>query len=883
MEIVNLIQRFKSLPVKSRNLLRFGVILGLVVALPLFVWGLIKFNFDIRNRAASGEPGVCVAQNKTVTVTPISDTNGTCHSIQAAVDAVTGDGYTIRIEPGTYDVASTININGKSNLTITGNEQAGSGAAVINRTNDWGILIQNSSGSIRWFTLQGGSSNGMLSIHNSNNFSVGYANLNSQSSHTLDIQGSSNVSVYNTEIQSSAGALEVDTSNGIHILNNKIHNSNNAISVNNSQNIEITGNLITTNDESGIRMQNITNLTVYHNTLYNNAKNGHIPAINIDGTIANGAFSNNIIAFNHGAGISFTGTSISATYSRNDVWSSLDGNYIGISNQTGTNGNISLDPLFNSANGTFCLQIGSPAIYGNIANGEYMGYIGPCASYPTPTATPRPGCGTTCQSSAGCSIGLTCYQPPMPICPPGTFCTQVMPPKICRNPSCPSRTDCICSTPTASPIPNISCKFEVYPGNTTLSQFNPGSTRPLDQNALRINAGDYYIYGVRFYNNTNNSISVSSFTVQHLHGVNEPINIVELDKSCMYNSSTKGVTCDPSDGSINTHSNALLNARLRVQILPRNSEDPKTSTMFSVQTSAGNVECANMLFYNRNIQVLTPNGGQNLTVGQHYTITWQASNINNYHLFLVNSLGQESLINGVNAPSTSYDWIVDSPIMANTANHKIKIVDATDSNTQDESDNYFAISTTPPTGKQTMSFLVNFGGVTDNSADGAKVVIRFKSNDGQVDKVTPAVPVQWSDVSNAYEATIELTSNFLPWDKDYSIYVKGEKHLSTKFCTQMGQSERCTGNGGIRLPDPQSNSRYIYSFSRLPLVPGDLPTQDGVANSSDYGKIQALLAKACDDQTDTDKITADLNYDKCVNIKDALLMRQTLETRYDEN
>src|SRR3990172_4631322 len=103
-------KRFKSLPVSTKKLLGLGVVLAMIVALPLFIWAVITQNFNPFKRAASGEPGVCVAENKVITVTPISDINGTCHDIQAAIDAATGDGYTVNIESGNYDIADTIDI-----------------------------------------------------------------------------------------------------------------------------------------------------------------------------------------------------------------------------------------------------------------------------------------------------------------------------------------------------------------------------------------------------------------------------------------------------------------------------------------------------------------------------------------------------------------------------------------------------------------------------------------------------------------------------------------------------------------------------------------------------------------------------------------------------
>lgn len=53
---MNFIQRFKALPVKTKNLLGIGVILALVIALPLFIWAIVTQNFNPLKKAASGEP-----------------------------------------------------------------------------------------------------------------------------------------------------------------------------------------------------------------------------------------------------------------------------------------------------------------------------------------------------------------------------------------------------------------------------------------------------------------------------------------------------------------------------------------------------------------------------------------------------------------------------------------------------------------------------------------------------------------------------------------------------------------------------------------------------------------------------------------------------------
>ena len=198
-----------------------------------------------------------------------------------------------------------------------------------------------------------------------------------------------------------------------------------------------------------------------------------------------------------------------------------------------------------------------------------------------------------------------------------------------------------------------------------------------------------------------------------------------------------------------------------------------------------------------------------------------------------------------------------------------------------------AICPTSGTGKQTMSFLINFGGVTDETglADGAKVNVRFHSNDDQVNlRVPEPLTAHWDSANKAYAVNFEFTKDFLPSDKLYSIYIKGEKHLNTRYC-MTGQTANCMdASGEIVVHAPTSTGNpTIYSFNKYPLIPGDLPPQDNVADNHDYDKIKALQNTACDAQTDTDKATADLNYDGCVDVTDVLLMRTTLETRYDEN
>jgi hypothetical protein len=67
---------------------------------------------------------------------------------------------------------------------------------------------------------------------------------------------------------------------------------------------------------------------------------------------------------------------------------------------------------------------------------------------PTPTLRPIRG---TCTTDGSCGLGKECYQPPMPICPAGMACIQVMPPRYCRPKSTPNPTP----SPSVSPSPTV--------------------------------------------------------------------------------------------------------------------------------------------------------------------------------------------------------------------------------------------------------------------------------------------------------------------------------------------------------------------------------------------------------------------------------------------
>lgn len=183
---------------------------------------------------------------------------------------------------------------------------------------------------------------------------------------------------------------------------------------------------------------------------------------------------------------------------------------------------------------------------------------------------------------------------------------------------------------------------------------------------------------------------------------------------------------------------------------------------------------------------------------------------------------------------------------------------------------------------RTFNIHLKLKGVENDGANLAKVTVRFVSSllNYPMGLVTSELPIE-HEGNGIYTLTFSVPANSLPSGNNYSIILKGEKHVAAKYCQASSQKEHCSGNGQIAIPE---NTQQVVNldFSQLPLEPGDVYPQNGIANGDDFNKIITLLTKVCSDLTDQDKLVGDLDYNGCVNIKDAFLMRQTLETRYDE-
>ena len=111
-----------------------------------------------------------------------------------------------------------------------------------------------------------------------------------------------------------------------------------------------------------------------------------------------------------------------------------------------------------------------------------------CSALSFTISTPAPGvCNSLCVTNSDCSsssttsasnnINLICYQPSPTPCPTGPACITVMPPKACRNQSCPTKSDCVCSTATATPTVTPTSTSTSTPTGSASATPTPTSTK----------------------------------------------------------------------------------------------------------------------------------------------------------------------------------------------------------------------------------------------------------------------------------------------------------------------------------------------------------------------------------------------------------------------
>jgi hypothetical protein len=127
--------------------------------------------------------------------------------------------------------------------------------------------------------------------------------------------------------------------------------------------VSVRNNIVFDNLAWGIVATGRAHMEVANNVIYHNGNCGFA----VWEETAKGVFRNNIVAENGwrekeicpGVGIWMNTQQAEFPIEYNNVWNNIDGNYQGIEDQTGTNGNISADPRFDD-DGSFMLRPDSP-------------------------------------------------------------------------------------------------------------------------------------------------------------------------------------------------------------------------------------------------------------------------------------------------------------------------------------------------------------------------------------------------------------------------------------------------------------------------------------------------------------------------------------------
>jgi len=121
-----------------------------------------------------------------------------------------------------------------------------------------------------------------------------------------------------------------------------------------------TGNYV----GGGVYLLSVAAATLTGNTIVENYSSGGGAGVNLQSTDA--VLTANIVAFNDGSQSVANGInagSSTPTFSCNDVFGNTTGDYGGVTDPTGSNGNISTDPLFcDAANGDYTLYDNSPCL-----------------------------------------------------------------------------------------------------------------------------------------------------------------------------------------------------------------------------------------------------------------------------------------------------------------------------------------------------------------------------------------------------------------------------------------------------------------------------------------------------------------------------------------
>lgn len=178
-------------------------------------------------------------------------------------------------------------------------------------------------------------------------------------------------------------------------------------------------------------------------------------------------------------------------------------------------------------------------------------------------------------------------------------------------------------------------------------------------------------------------------------------------------------------------------------------------------------------------------------------------------------------------------------------------------------------------GSATLNMKIKFQGIPKKPANAAAetVTVRLRA-EGQA-TATSGTGSFTPDETGIYTGTVNL--DVAP-GSNYTLYVKGPRHLQKKICVN---SPTETATGTYRCGRGQVNitaGTNSIDLSKILVMVGDLPQQDGIVDAYDTSFIRQSFGS-----TDANKLTiGDLNRDNIVDTQDMSLIIQSLNVKYDE-
>lgn len=173
--------------------------------------------------------------------------------------------------------------------------------------------------------------------------------------------------------------------------------------------------------------------------------------------------------------------------------------------------------------------------------------------------------------------------------------------------------------------------------------------------------------------------------------------------------------------------------------------------------------------------------------------------------------------------------------------------------------------------------------IADSAGQGSQTIFSKSFDNVQV-KTTGETDAKGIAI---WEGTF-AASGIAPGD-NYSVLVKGPKHLQRKFCVQNptdraeeGFPYRCLGAGTLTI-----GSDVTLDFASVLILAGDLPGgtangQDGIVNAFDVSLVLNMIRNG-QSTVPADLTIADMDLNGVVNAKDRGYLVETLEEKYGDD